>query len=337
MLNNKPKVAPSMIEMNPVLAAEVWSDNFDDEDVSDWELFTVNHTANPDSLLPANVTVEGGVLRLVGIEWAYAGYNSSVAYGTWTFDLDIQDPVDEYHFSVIFASEVFNDEWLTEGSLGEAYGLVFYTHDGQEDRIRLARLSHDEGHFTFNQYLIDNLEGWKHFVITRSLSGIFAVYMDGVLILDGINTYHTTSERFYICGHGGPAIDNITVYDDIIIDEAPPVWQQSPTTQVIAYGDSFYYDLDATDYSGVDQYWVNDTLNFAIDSDGVITNIATLVAGEYGLAVSVNDTLGYTKTSEFLLIVRPGTVEPVPVDFLLIAVGAMAVVVVVILVWRFKK
>ncbi|MCK5390645.1 MAG: hypothetical protein KAJ36_09145, partial [Candidatus Thorarchaeota archaeon] len=83
-----------------VPAGVVWSDNFDDEDISDWQLFVHNLTANPDTLEPGNSTAEGGVLRHIGVEWSYAGHNSSVAFGTWSFDVNIHNPVNASHFAV---------------------------------------------------------------------------------------------------------------------------------------------------------------------------------------------------------------------------------------------
>ena len=48
----------------------------------------------------------------------------------------------------------------------------------------------------------------------------------------------------------------------------------------------------SSDISGVDMYWVNDTLNFHISESGVLTNNTVLSIGDYGLRVYVNDTYG---------------------------------------------
>jgi hypothetical protein len=34
----------------------VWEDSFFDEDISDWQIFKVNHTTSPDTLIPGNTT-----------------------------------------------------------------------------------------------------------------------------------------------------------------------------------------------------------------------------------------------------------------------------------------
>ena len=318
-----------------ILSAVVWSDNFDDEDISDWQLFTVNHSVSPDTLHPGTSTAEGGVLRHNGTEYSYAGHNSSVAFGTWSFDVDIQDPYDENDFSIQFISEEFNDDWLTREGVGETYGVGFFVFDTGGNRIVLGRGSHDIGQLMMDTYIGNNLIDWKNIIVTRELSGQFYVYMDGDLILKGKDLTHTTSERFYFLSHGGPAIDNVTVSDTIDYDAAPPELDPPLSNQQIMTGESFYYDLNATDYSGIDQWWIDDTQNFVIDEDGIITNIGNLVSGEYNISISVNDTLGNTQTDSFILSV--GSTTMFPMELVIATVGISAVVILVLVIWRTRK
>ncbi len=90
-------------------------------------------------------------------------------------------------------------------------------------------------------------------------------------------------------------------------DNLPPTWVMTPTDQVIIVGTPFLYDLDATDPEGLslDAWWLNDTTNFAISNEGVITNTSALEVGSYGLQVSVNDTFGNIRTGVFTVIVIP--------------------------------
>ena len=317
-------------------AAEIWSDNFDDEDISDWQLFVVNHTADPDTLLPGNSTAEGGVLRQLDLEWSYAGHNSSVAFGTWSFDVDIQVPVDEYHFYVVFISEQFDDDWLTYGQIGSAYGVGFYYQPAGHFEFRLTRGYHATGPIFMDYDTHDNIIGWRNIIVTRELSGQFYVYLDGDLILKGIDTFHTTSDRFYFVSHGGPAIDNVSVSDTIDYDAAPPEWVQPISDQMINVQAPFTYDLNATDYSGIDQWSINNTENFAIDNNGVISNTEILDAGLYNLKVQVNDTLGNTQVDTFRLVVR-SLPTMIPLELLIGGIGVTAVVILVLVVWIKKK
>lgn len=88
---------------------------------------------------------------------------------------------------------------------------------------------------------------------------------------------------------------------------APPAWVQAPTDQSLELGQAFIYDLDATDRSGLDTWWINDTTTFTIDATGEIISILPLSLGAYGLQVSVNDTLGHVQTASFTLTVEDTT------------------------------
>ena len=47
--------------------------------------------------------------------------------------------------------------------------------------------------------------------------------------------------------------------------------------------------MNATDISGIDDYWTIDTTNFQINGNGVITNTTTLVVDTYWLEVRAYD------------------------------------------------
>ncbi len=79
----------------------------------------------------------------------------------------------------------------------------------------------------------------------------------------------------------------------IVSDLSPPSWIETPTNQIIDYGIPFSYDVNATDPLGIDRYFLNDTSNFAIDNNGVITNITTIPLGIYWLNISAEDPSNY--------------------------------------------
>jgi len=91
-----------------------------------------------------------------------------------------------------------------------------------------------------------------------------------------------------------------------VTDASPPTWNPVPSNQIVEQGTNPICDLDASDYSGIHSWWLNDTLNFNIDSQGTITNITTLTSGEYGIQVWINDTLGYATTANFTITVIDG-------------------------------
>jgi hypothetical protein len=289
----------------------------------------------------------GGVLRHIGGELAYAGHNSSVAFGTWSFDVDIQEPLGFDEIIFPFISEQWNYDWPSMQSVGEAYVLVIYFQPTL--KMNLVKTSHENGNLFMGEYEDPDLEGWNNFIITRDLTGQFYVYLNGDYIMKGQNLQHTSSERFYFMSTGGPAIDNVTVSDTIDYDAVAPEWDPPIYNQHVMSGESFYYDVNATDSSGIDKWWIDDTENFIIDDEGVITNITDIFEGQYPITVGVNDTLGYTRTQPFTLIVHPipttttttpttsitpiGTPPDIPMN-LILAVGAGVLVLFILVLWR---
>jgi large repetitive protein len=79
---------------------------------------------------------------------------------------------------------------------------------------------------------------------------------------------------------------NITI---TITDTTAPTWDQTPTDQVVEFGVSFRYDVNASDLQGISTYWLNDTNYFDIDSTGLVTNATIVPVGIYSLGLRVYD------------------------------------------------
>lgn len=125
----------------------------------------------------------------------------------------------------------------------------------------------------------------------------FDINIDGILFNSTMLLFgtHALEIRVYD-GYGHYCSAIITIYVD---DESPPEWVTDPALQVVELGDAWTYELDATDISGLDTWWLNDTLRFSIDSDGVISMTYLLPVGTYWLQVNVNDTAGNTLIAVF--------------------------------------
>ncbi len=105
---------------------------------------------------------------------------------------------------------------------------------------------------------------------------------------------------------------NSTTISITVQDTTPPSWVQTPTDKTIENGTSFYYDVNATDLSGVSAYFINDTTNFAIDkTTGVITNATYLDLGTYYLRISVNDTYNNVRYADISITVTADRAAPV--------------------------
>ncbi|MFX1539796.1 MAG: hypothetical protein ACFFBX_03350, partial [Promethearchaeota archaeon] len=115
------------------------------------------------------------------------------------------------------------------------------------------------------------------------------------------------------CGDGGFALAGYTYSigvgsSDLFLVRVQPIqWVQTPSDQLHEFGYHFRYDLNATSFANIDSWWVNDTSNFSIDSQGVITNATALSIGSYGLKVRVNDTSGDFRFADFLVTVQDTT------------------------------
>jgi len=86
-------------------------------------------------------------------------------------------------------------------------------------------------------------------------------------------------------------------------DTIAPIWSTAPSNQEINEGESFNLQVAAIDASGIDSYNVNDTVNFAISSTGLIVNMTSLIAGSYGLNVSAMDPDGNIAFQEITISV----------------------------------
>ncbi|MFW9869848.1 MAG: hypothetical protein ACFFEL_09500 [Candidatus Thorarchaeota archaeon] len=324
---------------NKTPAAVEWSEDFDDGNISDWSIYGFVGPP-PYTNPPGNFTAEDAMLRANGsVEmWSQAFINSSVAYGTWEFDVDV---VDTYNHEIVIPFIMI--EW-TLANLGiRCYFIQIVTGLYENDaRPRLqAGKCHDHpaspaprGIDWYDDYLYEDMLGWKHFIITRQDNGQVYVYMNGTLATSWKDNEHTTCKEFSFGTGPGPAIDNIVVYDNITYDAVPPEWDQVPVDQTIDFGQDFRYDLNATDSSGVEAWELNDTTNFTIDSNGIITNLVDLESGRYSLNVSVSDSLGYTRSAQFDVIVNPPPPPPDLTIYLLWGGGGIVIVALVVLLMR---
>ncbi len=110
-----------------------------------------------------------------------------------------------------------------------------------------------------------------------------------------------------------------------VIDTLPPIWLEAPGNPAVEYGVDFSYELKASDYSGLDSWWVNSS-HFTIDQFGRMRNSTPLSLGVYPLMVGVNDTFGHVLSAEFTVTVSD-TVAPLPLllDDITYEVGSPAV------------
>ncbi|KKM96535.1 hypothetical protein LCGC14_1177140 [marine sediment metagenome] len=164
-------------------------------------------------------------------------------------------------------------------------------------------------------------------------------------------------EGFYTYGAAGQAIYvipkyNITIgfagiflgssYNSLILnyivqfaEDNAPNWDQTPVDQLIQEGDSFLYDVNASDTSGV-EYLINDIVNFNITTDGLITNSSSLSLGVYPLEIRAYNSFNNSITATIDIRVESISSNGIPgFDFNMIVLMILCTSVVIII--RRKK
>ena len=290
-----------------VLSSVVWSDDFNDENLDDWSIDWWFPYA-PQDYVP-NISVAGGSLQLFGTSQfpgpgaIIATHNSTVAYGTWIFDIRVSDEGPYWASVVIMSPKWFDFEHSPEG-----YAFLISTDtESNTHSFSLCYIYPDLAgafYYKLGRIHASSYSGWHHIEITRLSDNMFNVYVNGSLSLQVLDNRLTSSEYFRLVAWNYTVVDNISVSNSVDIDRISPRWIQIPTNQTIFEGEEFRYDLNATDYSGIDTWWLNDTENFCVDVEGVITSSSLLSSGIYGIEVFVNDTFGNVLKANFNVEVR---------------------------------
>lgn len=326
-------------------SAVVWSDDFENETLTlnQWLFLGYNNTIGGECV--PNITVHNGMLYSTGPEINHMFHNSTTNTGTWSLDVFLEDGF----------------RYIQIGFLAK-YNFYPYIVAGPEGYIVYLFSNIDIIHFTLAYWVPDmagsypedidtfsfnKTSGWVHIDITRHPDGNLCVYLNRTLRLQALDTHWNTSEYFWLETEvdSDAIFDNVTVSDTVDIDKASPRWTEPLLDHTIQEGDDFRYSLHATDYSGLDTWWLNDTAHFAVDDAGVVTNVTSLQAGNYSVEVFVNDTLGNVLSGIFTLRVigtSTSTTDGTALQMMTIialgvsigSLGVMAVMAVLIVQYR---
>jgi parallel beta-helix repeat protein len=131
---------------------------------------------------------------------------------------------------------------------------------------------------------------WNGGNITLDIDGISAGFHDFWMIIFHVSEHFLTIHTYV----------NVT-------DLTSPEWTEVPANEEVQYGQPFYQNYLASDPSGIDSWWVNDTVHFSISGTGVVINNTVLDVGEYGLRIFVNDSFGNVQYHDILITVHEVT------------------------------
>ena len=220
-----------VVPLRQISATIIWSEDFEGP-LDDWEFrgYSYDTVFMPnDSVAPSIVN---GTLQMPNIRVLTESQffrNSTVAYGTWSFDWHVA-PGDD-HSSVDGIFLVINNfpnnlTGLSNSQLASTisgYVLILISADRPSSQyadrsITLAKyLSYSFSILEYHQFTA-SITGFHHIDVTRNLQGEFKVYYDSNLIIQYTDNTITTSEKCVIVSWmGDSAFDNITVSDSIDI------------------------------------------------------------------------------------------------------------------------
>jgi hypothetical protein len=220
----------SVTRVQTTILEVVWEETFEGYD--DWEFFGAEgwyYFENATTFVPEFILGDGtlrasDILSIENLNTSQALHTSTVAYGTWSFDLTLPDP-SIYSFTIEFVYNSVDNYYRFDKAANlpvylsnkTGYGLGF----SNDENVFICYKGED-GHETVETTFNTTLTGNHHFDITRSTDGLFIVYVDkdkGNPIIQYTNNDTTTSKKFGLTSLAGLQIDNITVSDSV---DPPP-------------------------------------------------------------------------------------------------------------------
>jgi hypothetical protein len=182
----------------------IWHDDFDDGEFDGWLVRWGNWTAADNSLqaLYHTETNEG-----------FISHPSSIAYGTWSFDIFLEQGKDILFFFVT------NNHTYYEGGYNYVLEIKPFATRNEFYLVKvLGEYPIDQEVLAYKNVIKDLSQHWHHIDITRDITGRISVYLDSTPVFDIIDTSIDFSEYFTLVFQPeGTKIDNIAVSDEIRI------------------------------------------------------------------------------------------------------------------------
>lgn len=234
--------------------------------------------------------------------------------------------------------------WWYDYNGGGIYWITNGTHGVSSDLYPSISLNLTQAEPIAYEILeTTNVVEWDAYALNPSH---YEVFVDGASVLveewnggnieylaDGLShgTHTIGVEVFHISGH---SLENGTTAD--VEDLTPPSDIEGPSLIEIAIGDEVSTQFSSGDPSGI-EWAVNDTVNFAISSTGLLTNLVDLPAGDYTVRITVSDPYGHDTTLDITVVVSAPAGLPSELILAIGAGGAIVVLIVGAIVYKTKK
>ncbi|TXT61964.1 MAG: putative Subtilisin [Promethearchaeota archaeon] len=198
--------------------------------------------------------------------------------------------------------------------------------------ISRVRVHYKEEWWETELYQIDyykaDIEPWTRELYNLSfLAGLGHVQIEFSFSVDN-NTISQDDDNYR-----GWLIDNVGVFG--ILDDIAPKWIEIPTDQYIYQGNPFRYEVNATDPTGIAFYSVNDTNNFQVNDNGIITNKKSLERGEYWLEIRSYDS--YYNYVSAIIKVEVGIIQIIPSYEIIILASILGMAFLIVLLRKRYK
>ncbi|MHA2088840.1 MAG: Loki-CTERM sorting domain-containing protein, partial [Promethearchaeota archaeon] len=139
----------------------------------------------------------------------------------------------------------------------------------------------------------------------------YSVSSGGTAFISWIGLSEGLSYSWYVNIYDGSLLTTSSAWSFTVLMDTP-VWEQVPIDQTLRASDLLNYNISATDISGIAYYWINDTSNFNIDTDGLLSNSITLIPGTYWLEIRAYDPYGYYCSAIIQIIVESPSSPRIP-------------------------
>ncbi|MHA2175735.1 MAG: hypothetical protein ACXABI_12955 [Candidatus Hodarchaeales archaeon] len=236
-----------------------WSENFESGTSEELTLVAYSYVSNEfvqnNTALPVVVS---NALHMPNTRgwgtWSGGQRNSSIAYGTWSYDVVIKEGENHSACDVVFLT-MNNLPWNVSGFSLNSHTLEGYflgMKSGSPNDIwgniknhsilfgKYEAITHEEVHLVTAQ-LPENIVGSHNVRVTRDLDGKFEVFFDSAKIITYTDNTIKTSEICVFASWSGDSIfDNITVSDNA---ENPTTTTTTTTTDSTNFASLFVISL----------------------------------------------------------------------------------------------
>ncbi len=218
-------------------AKTAWEDNFANEELEEWNTYACSSDDIWNSPCDYNNTkfeVTGGSLSApssTGFNYVTrAFHNSSIAYGTWSFDWTVSENKKSFD-AVEFAFTDHKHEYNWTGTnpstrRWSGYSLVMVSWDipvwqgSNGPGLHLIKFINSSSAFSTSTVksvkFNSTISGTHHIDITRNNTGEFNIFFDSELVINITDNRYQTSEMFaFVSWEGDSSFDNIYVSDTI--------------------------------------------------------------------------------------------------------------------------